>query len=80
VPPTAVQPVRGQNVPELHACGMQKVAVVLHVPLGPHVAPPLQSLAALQVHWLVLTSQLPVLHWLLEVQLPATAQLPPCGG
>jgi len=47
---TTLQFVRGQKVPEVQVCGMQKVSVVLHLPFAWHVAPPEQSLDVEQVH------------------------------
>jgi hypothetical protein len=77
--PTDVQPVRGQNVPESHACGMQNAALELHW-LATHAAPPEQSPELSHEHWPELRSQIPEAQSVFALHCPARAQLPPCGG
>jgi hypothetical protein len=77
-------PVRGQNTPDVHACGMQNVATVLHLLLT-HGADPGQSESRLHVHRprsspACLLHVCPDPHWSSVAQVGARAQFPPWGG
>jgi hypothetical protein len=72
--------VRGQNVPDGHACGMQKVAELMHLSSAPHAAPPGQSLAVVQTHRPESASQVPDGQSAFVAQTPASAQFCDSGG
>ncbi|MCW5890721.1 MAG: hypothetical protein KIT14_09225 [bacterium] len=71
---------RGQKLPDVHVCGMQKTAAVLHFPSLPQAAPPGQSAAVLHVHVPSCVSHVPDGQAALLAHAPASAQLPDWGG